>query len=318
MQPLEPKPDPTPFARCRAGREPRFALCLARGVLACAVLTGCTAASAEWGLDASAGLTGDDNLTNAFQSDDRKADTAAIATLEAGIHEQVGAGTGVGLGLVLSGARYFRYEGLDNLGLGARARLRSKFGLGESAPWVALAAHAVHRDYRDDARDGWEYEAAATLGRQLTDRWSLRGTIRYDAYKADSAHAAGIAGLSAAAYDIDGWSVGANAGFRLTEADLLSAGVSCRDGSVTTMTHPDEEVLEYSDAAVVDGAFSGATSVIAYRVAAITRIANLTWSHALGKSAALNVSYSYRASRADHGLGTYVSNVLVVSLGYRY
>ena len=35
-------------------------------------------ARAEWGFDATAGLSYDDNLSNGFEAEDRKADTAAV------------------------------------------------------------------------------------------------------------------------------------------------------------------------------------------------------------------------------------------------
>lgn len=287
-------------------------------VLGCLLCLGRQSAAADWGWDAAVGIAHDDNLTNAFQSDDRKGDTAATAALSAGLHEQLGSGTGLSLGLVANGAQYARYEGLDNVGLGVRAQLRTKFGLGAEAPWVALAARAVHRDYRDDLRDGWDYEAAITAGKQISERWSLRGSVRYDAYVADQVSPRSVRGLSSAAYDVDGWTLGAQAAFRLTEAAVLSGSLSWRDGSVTAVTPPNFGVLEYSDAAVVDGTFSDSTRRIAYRVAAATTVATLTWSHALGRSASVNVSYTYRSSRAEHGLGTYVSNIVGITLGYSY
>jgi len=276
------------------------------------------ATCADWGLDATTGLTRNDNLTNAFESRDLKADTAVTATVAGGVHQQLSTSTGLGVNLVAEGTQYSRYEGLDNLGAGARAQLRTKFGLGPKAPWAAFTARALHRDYRDDLRDGWDYNAGISVGKQLSDRWSVRGSLGYDAFVADRVSARGVPGLSTAAYDIDGWTLGAQAAFRLTEADLLSGALSWRDGSVTAVTHPDLEVLEYSDAAVIDGTFSDSNRMIAYRTAAATRTASLTWSHALGRSTSVNLNYTYRSSRTDHGSGTYVSNIVSVVLGYSY
>ncbi len=287
-------------------------------VLGSLLLWRSVATCADWGLDATTGLTWNDNLTNAFEAGDRKPDTAVTASVAAGIHQQLSTSTGLGLSLVVDGTRYFRYEGLDNLGVGARAQLRTKFGLGPEAPWAAFAARALHRDYHDDLRDGWDYNASISVGKQLSDRWSVRGSLGYDAYVADRVSPGGVPGLSTAAYDIDGWTLGAQAAFRMTEADLLSGTLSWRDGSVTAVTHPDLEVLEYSDAAVIDGTFSDSIRTIAYRVAAATRTASLTWSHALGRSTSVNLNYTYRSSRTDQGSGTYVSNIVSVILGYSY
>lgn len=319
MEPHATNPEAARNVRTRRLRRRRGGLSMALVVILCSLLwPGSRSAAADWGWDAIAGVAFDDNLTNAFLSEDRKGDTAASATLSTGLHEQLGSSTGLSLGLVGSGAQFARYEGLDNVGLGVRAQVRTKFGLGAEAPWLAVAARAVHRDYRDDLRDGWDYDAAITAGKQLSERWSVRASLRYDAYVADQVSPRSVRGLSSAAYDIDGWTVGAQAAFRLTQADVVSASISWRDGSVTAVTLPNFGVLQYSDAAVVDGTFSDDRRRIAYRVDAGTTIATLTWSRALGQSATVNASYTYRSSRADHGLGTYVSNIFGIALGYSY
>jgi hypothetical protein len=61
---------------------------------------------------------------------------------------------GVGLEPLAESATYLRYSGFGNLGLGARAQLRQKPGVGGDVPGVSLA-QAIHRNHQYDYRDGW-------------------------------------------------------------------------------------------------------------------------------------------------------------------
>lgn len=283
-----------------------------------ALLLPSAAVPAEWGLDATAGFSHDDNLTNAFADRDRRADTAATGALSLGLYEQFGAGTNLGAGLVADGRTFFKYDGLDNVGLGARAQIRTKLGLGAEAPWIAFGGRAVHRDYNDDLRDGCDYDASVSVGKMLTPRWSVRGSLRYDAFVTDRISPTGVPGVSTAAYDVDGWTIGGAAELRMTDDDTLSASLSWRDGSVTAVTTPNFSVLAKSDSAVIDNTFSNGGRMVAYGVDATTWTGGVVWSHALGRSASVNLSYTYRSAKAAHGLGTYVSNIFGILVGYSY
>src|SRR5882672_6737076 len=117
------------------------------------LLCSLSAAAADWGFDAAAGIDYNDNVSDAVESADKKSDGAATFSAAGGVHHQLGANTGIGLSLIAESASYFRYSGIDNLGVGARAQLRHKFGLGADAPWMALSLHTLHRDYNYDYRD---------------------------------------------------------------------------------------------------------------------------------------------------------------------
>ena len=273
-------------------------------------------ARAEFGFDAAAGFAYDDNLSNALEAEDRKASGAITANVSGGFHEQLGASTGLGLSLLAESATYLRYSGLSNLGLGARAQLRQKFGVGGDVPWASVSAQAIHRNYHYDYRDGWQYDAAATAGKQLGERWTVRGSVRYDRFTADHLQPEVLPGISTAAYDTSGWSFGAQATFLLTEADLLSFSYTWRNGTVTAVTPPDEEILEYSSAVALDPVFGDMPPLIAYRIQAKSDTLALGWSHSLGQHAAVNVAYAFQRSRADSDLGDYYSNLISISVSY--
>ena len=273
-------------------------------------------ARSEWGFDANGGFTYDDNLSNAFEADERKGDTAAVIDLAGGYHQQLTTSTGVGLSVLGTSQSYLHYTGLSNIGLGARALLRTKFGLGAEAPWLALAARAVYHNYHDDNLDGWSYEAGATLGKRFGDRLTVSGSVRYDAYVASSTPPVIVPGLSGSPYDVYGWNLGVQARFYATDADLVSLSYNWRTGTVTSVTEPDLEVLEYSDRAARTTIFG--SPEIAYRINANTQTIGVAWSHTLGERTAFNVAYAYRRSQADSELGVYYANVISVTFSYSY
>jgi len=272
--------------------------------------------NAEWGFDATGGFSYDDNLSNSFEADDRKGDTAAVLDVSGGWYEQLTPSTAVSVNVLAHSDTFFHYSGLSNVGVGARAQLRTKLGLGPAVPWLAVAAQGVYHNYHYDYLDGWQYAAGATLGTQLGERWSIRGTIRYDAYVADHSQPPLVPTMVGSPYDVYGWNFGAQAAFLVTTADRVSLSYTWRTGTVTSVTHPDEEIFEYSDRVAVDPVFGAGE--FAYRIDANTQTIGIAWSHTLGPHTALNLVYAYRRSQAEYDLGQYYANVLSVNFIYAY
>jgi hypothetical protein len=275
-------------------------------------------AGADWYLDGAAGYTFDDNLPNALKEQDRLSDQALNASLRAGFGGQLNPDTSLTAALIAEQILYLRYPGLTNFGAGGQVRLRHKFGLGADAPWAALSAQVVHRNYHYDYRDGWQYDAGLTLGQRLSDRWGVQGSVRYDRFEADHLQATIRPGYSTAAYDVWGWTFGARASFALTESDLLSFGYAWRNGTVTAVTPRDPEVLEYSSALARDTVFGTTPPRIAYRIEGKTDIVSLGWSHTLSARSAVTLSYLYRRTQAPEDLGDYYSHVVALNLGYSW
>ena len=285
-----------------------------RMALVPALLLCATAFAAEWGYDANVGLEHTDNASNAIDKDDRKSDTAATMRLSGGLHQQLGDNTGLGFSLIGESVGSFQYSGLDNIGLGARLQLRHKFGLGPEAPWAAFALRALHRDYNYDYRDGWQYDAGLSTGRRIGERWEVSASALYDRYEADRLQREALPGISSAAYDVAGWTLGAQAAFLMTEVDTLSFSGTWRHGTFTAVTPPDFEILEYSSAVALDPVFSG--NPIAYRIKADADTLAINWTHALGRYASVNLGYAYRRTQDDEDLGAYTANMINLSVSY--
>jgi hypothetical protein len=275
------------------------------------------AAAADWGFDATAGAGYDDNLSNSFASADRKGAADLSLDLDASLYQQLGSATGLSVAAIAEAAAFDRYSGLNHLGLGGRLQLRHKFGLGAQVPWIAVAARAVHDDYNYSYQSGWELDGSVTVGKQLGERWTLEGSARYDDFSADRLQPQVLPGVSTAAYDTGGWNLVGRVSFLATPADVLVVAYAWRNGTVTSVTAPDEEILEYSDAVALDPVF-GDPPRVAYRLRAKTDTFSVVWSHAFGPRTSLNVTYRYRVSVSDEELGEYYSNFVGVNIGYRY
>lgn len=272
------------------------------------------AGGAEWGFDANIGIDHSDNVSNAIIAADKKSDSAATMSLAGVLHQQLGDNTGLGLSLLAESVGYFQYSGLDDLGVGARAQLRHKLGLGPDAPWAAFALSALHRDYHYDSRDGWQYNAGLSAGKRIGERWNVSGSLQYDRYEADNLQSAVLPGVSSAAYDVAGWTFGAQGAFLLTEADTLSISGSRRHGTITAITPPDLEILDYSSAVARDPVFSG--NPIAYRIITDTDTLSINWSHAIGRYSSVNLGYAYRRTEGYEELDAYTANMINLSVSY--
>ena len=275
-----------------------------------------TASGADWGFDAQAGIEYSDNVSNAIEAEDKKSDGAVTLGLSGLLHHQFDGNTALSVGVVAESASYFRFSGLDNLGIGARAQLRHKFGLGPDAPWTSFALRALHRDYHYDYRDGWQYDAGWSAGKAIGERWDVSGSVQYDRYEADKLQAPVLPGVSTAAYDVWGWSFGARAAFLMTEIDTLSFSGSRRHGTVTAVTPPDYEILEYSSAVARDPVFPG--NSIAYRINADADTLSINWSHAIERHSSINLGYAYRRTQGDDDLDAYTANIVNLSVSYRH
>ena len=291
----------------------RCTLCR-RIALIVALLFRGTAGGAEWGFDADAGIEHSDNVSNAIEAADRKSDGAARLGLSGILHRHLGDNTALGLGVVAESETYFRFSGLDNLGIGARAQLRHKFGLGPEAPWTTFALRALHRDYRYDYRDGWQYDASLSAGKAISERWDVNGSVHYDKYQADNLQPALLPGVSSAAYDVTGWTFGVQAAYLWTEVDTLSFSLSRRHGSITAVTPPDDEILEYASAVARDTVFGG--DRIAYRIDADTDMLAFNWSRAIGRHASFNLGYAFQRTGGYDDLDAYTANIINFSVSY--
>src|SRR2546430_3565944 len=269
-----------------------------RGVhFACAMLVaGISApATAEWLLDADAGVLYDSNLTRAYESADIRADGAITLSAAGGSYFALSGADGLTLTADARSEIYQRFHGLNVLGLGGTALYRHKFGLGCAAPWILLAASAAHDNYRGDIRDSDRVELRAELGKRFTETFdaAFGGRLERRYAKNDAPVAPGISGK---VFDLRGRSAYARAGYAVSDQLLLGVELAVRRGDVVATTRRDFEIFVVSVAVAADPTFG--SDFFAYPLRGTTDTSKLTASCALADRSSLNLAYTAERTHA--------------------
>src|SRR5215471_10977080 len=102
------------------------------------------AVAADSLLDVDAGVFYDSNLTRAQAPADIRADGAAALAASAGWFFAPSGNDGLTATLDARGEAYYRFHGLNLIGLGGTLAYRHKFGVGYAAPWLTLAGTAAY------------------------------------------------------------------------------------------------------------------------------------------------------------------------------
>jgi hypothetical protein len=121
----------------------------------------------EWLFEVDAGALYDNNLTRAQAPADVRADSAVIVSAAIGSFSAFTGNNSITLTAELRAEAYWRFHGLNVVGMGGSATYRHKFGVGLDAPWIIGAATTSYDDYQGDVRTGARYAVRAELGRRF-------------------------------------------------------------------------------------------------------------------------------------------------------
>jgi hypothetical protein len=293
-------------ARCRGYNVRRFGA----GAAALAWLAAATAAdpvaSTERVADFEAGITYDNNLGNGHFRSDIRGDFFATAATSQGLFFPLGDSDGVTLTGDLRAQAFDRFDGMNNLSLGPTLGYRRKFGLGSTAPWVAVSASAARLDFQNSIRNGWQYDAALRAGRRIDQQWDVSAEFRYERRTADH-DAPLVPGIPGDVFDIRGRSLALNADYAWTEKTLFSLSYGYRNGDVVSTTRPNFSIFRSSAAIAADPVFGD--DAFAYRLYAATQLLALRASQALGSNSSLNLGLQRQLSRGDGG-NNYAKNLV--------
>jgi hypothetical protein len=132
-------------------------------------------------LDAGAAYLYVDNLNQALVAEDEVADGAVEAFARGRFAFRPGGeDSGTELAVLADAAlvRMDSYDDLDRAQLGLAVELTRRLGRTYTSPWLTVGAGATLLRHGDSAlRDGVRVEARALLGRRVTERLSVRGTV---------------------------------------------------------------------------------------------------------------------------------------------
>lgn len=282
----------------------------------CALLLLAPGAAAEPDslLDVEAGGLYDSNLTRAQMPADIRADGAATLAASAGWFIAPSGNDGLTATLDARGEAYYRFHGLDLIGLGGTLAYRHKFGLGYAAPWLTLAGSAAYDAYQQNLRTGARWAAWAELGQRFDERCEVAiGGVLERRYARNGESV--VPGIPGTVFNLQGESAYLRGGCSATEALFLGAKVSVRRGDVESTTRPNAEIFEASSAIAADPTFG--SDFFAYRLRGTTGTVTLTGSWALDQRSSLNLVFSDERTRAYENIG-YRSYDIALTYVYRH
>ncbi len=271
-------------------------------------------ATAEWLLDADAGVLYDSNLNRAYESADVRADGAVTFGAAGGWYFALSGADGLTLTANARSEIYHRFHGLNLLDLGGTALYRHKFGLGYAAPWILLSASALHDNYRDDIRDSDRVELRAELGKRFTETFDAAFGGRFERRYAKN-DAPVVPGISGKVFDLRGRSAYVRAGYAVSDQLLLGVDLAVRRGDVVATTRRNFAIFVVSDAIAADPTFG--SDFFAYRLRGTTDTAKLTANWALDERSSLTFAYTDERTDAAGGI-IYRSHSANLVYAWRY
>ncbi len=141
-------------------------------------------ARADWRFDAETGVFYDSNLSNSDRASDVKSDFAWKTDARAADGFQLSRDLRLTLGADLHGAVWRQYYDFNEIGGGALASLRYRFGLGRRAPWILLEERIGYDGFRETMRSGWDESLRLRGGVALSERIGLEAGYTFGNFAA--------------------------------------------------------------------------------------------------------------------------------------
>src|SRR6267142_1998423 len=139
-------------------------------------------ARAEWRIEAETGVVYNSNLSNSDRSADVRDDWAWRGDISAANGLQLTRDLRLNFGADLRGEVWDRFDAFNNIGPGASAGLRYRFGLGRQAPWVLLEDRFGYDRFQDTAQSGYDNVLNFQAGIALSDRLALEGSYTFESF----------------------------------------------------------------------------------------------------------------------------------------
>jgi hypothetical protein len=267
----------------------------------CAVVLACAASvvHAALPIDVDARLFYDSNLTRAYAPADIRADTAFTLDASGGSFWALSSADGLTLSAHGHTELYHRFDGLNQIGLGAIATYRHKFGLGWSAAWISFSVDGAYDAYRTDIRDGARLETRVELGKRFTPEFDAAFGGSYERRYARHDEPV-VPGISGRVFALRGESLYARVGYAATERLHVGGELAVRRGDVVATTRPDFDIFAVSDAIAADPAFG--PGFFAYRLRGTTDTGRISASWSLDDHSSMNIAYADERTDAAGGI----------------
>jgi hypothetical protein len=246
-------------------------------------------ARGDWRFEAETGGFYDSNLSNSDRASDEKDDWAWKTDVRISDGFQLSRDLRLNLAADLNGAVWDRYHAFNEIGGGASAGLRYRFGLGRQAPWILLEDRIGYDGFRESVRNGWNESLRLLGGIAISERVTLEAGYTFQNFAARDNF-----------FDEQGHRGDARVIVDLTSSLQIALGYSYRDGDVIAYAVPPRPdlVLLASERRPVS-TFGTDPRYTAYHIQAHTHAVSVSAVYALTKYLSVQLAYEYAATLHD-------------------
>lgn len=286
---------------------------LCRLALASLCLLACQPGRTEGYSTIDSTLLYDNNVTNAKLGSDIRSDSALGMKGACGTRIDLDELGTLDIAGLLSWQAHGQFVGLDEVGLGGRATLSRKLGLGLVAPVVDVSAEIAHESFQSGVRDGWQGTVLFGVRQRLSPAFSLRLDAGLQYRTQDHVQPA-FADFSGAVFRQFDQVQDVSAELALSDHLSLSAGYQRRKGDDDLSIHGGPDA-DFGDALAISADPSFGPNTFALRVKAVTQSALAGLNYALGRQSSASIEVRYDVTREPSGD---IYRRLLTSLVYSY
>jgi lipopolysaccharide assembly outer membrane protein LptD (OstA) len=243
---------------------------------------------AEWRFEAETGAVYDSNLSNSDRVADVRDDWAWRSDVSAGNAMQLTRDLRLNVRANVRGELWDRFGDFNNIGAGASAGLRYRFGLGRQAPWLLLEDRVGYDHFQDNAQSGNDNVVSLRGGIALSERIALEANYNFETHVAADDF-----------YDRQVHRAGARVAFDVTSLLQVAIGYDYREGDVISYAVPPRpEIAQFATEREDEDEF-GIPLRTAYKFAGRTHALSVAASYQVTKYASVQLSYDYAVTTRE-------------------
>ena len=246
-------------------------------------------ARAEWRFDAETGGFYDSNLSNSDRASDEKDDWAWKTDVRVGNGFQLSRDLRLNLAADLRGQLWDQYDAFNEIGAGASAGLRYRFGLGRQAPWILLEERIGYDRFHETVRSGWDESLRLRGGIAISERIALEAGYIFGNFASPDDF-----------FDEQGHTANARVIVDLTSSLQVVLGYTYREGNVISYAVPPRpDILLLTSEARPVTTFGTNPLYIAYRLRGQTNAVSVSAGYALTRYLSVQLAYEYAVTSHD-------------------
>jgi hypothetical protein len=263
-------------------------------------------ARAEWRLDMETGGFYDSNLSNSDRASDREYDLAWKTDLRIGNGFQLWRDLRLNVAADLHSAVWDHYDAFNEIGAGASAGLRYRFGLGRQAPWILLEERIGYDRFHETVRSGWDESLRLRGGIAISERIALEAAYIFRNFAAPDDF-----------FDEQGHTANARVIVDLTSSLQMAIGYTYREGNVISYAVPPRpDILLLTSQSRPVTTFGTNPLYTAYRLRGQTNAVSVSAGYALTRYLSVQLAYEYAVT--SHDPLQYENHLVEAKLAFAY